>query len=159
MDENHPPQPREDQVGFAGKILAMQPETIAHAMSHAPRAISGAVSAPFTARMMPPLLRRLLSSPQFDFQARIGLELFDDFVMAAHQVRHRHFADVDVEFPQLIQIERHKLFNLEDIDPLAKSNVGGQTLRHTEAVLQRHQHRPKTVVEIIPALLDDRFAG
>ena len=53
---------------------------------------------------------------EFDLQTRIGLDVFDDLVIAGHEIGHCDAAAFGVEFPKLIEIERNELLDLENVN-------------------------------------------
>ena len=52
---------------------------------------------------------------EFDLEARIGLDVVDDLVIPGHEFGDRDAATLGTELPQLIQVERNELLNLENI--------------------------------------------
>ena len=63
------------------------------------------------------------------------------------------------EFAHLIEIERYKLLDLEDVDAISKANIFSQRFRDGETSLPRDEDWAMPIIEIVPAALDRRFPG
>jgi len=95
---------------------------------------------------------------QFDLQAWIGFNLLDDFVVPGDEICDCDLAAVRRKFPHFIKIERDKLFDLEDVYTLLKSNVGRQSLCKAESALYRNQNRAMAIVKVFLTAFNDCFA-
>jgi len=109
MDENYLVQARKDKIRLAGKVFAMKAESVAQAVSHsADRHLRRSVGSLHGAHNPASLFRSLPhyrpSPAQFDFQTRVGLELFDDFVIPVHEICDGSLPAVGGEFAKLVEI-------------------------------------------------------
>ena len=105
------------------------------------------------------LARNKNLDPKFDSKAWIGLDFIDDLVVAGDEILQDRPTAFHHEFAHLIEIERYKLLDLEDVDAISKANIFSQRFRDRETSLPRDEDWAMPIIEIVAAALDRRFAG
>lgn len=98
------------------------------------------------------------SLPEFNFQAGVRLNVVNNIVIAVHQIGHRNPPAVGGELVKFVQVERDKLLNLENVDPVAQAGIVRQAFSNGQTALTRHQDGANAIVDVVPAAFDHGFA-
>ena len=98
------------------------------------------------------------SRSKLDFEAWIRLDVVDDLVIASYKIGDGNSASIGTEGPQLIKVERNELLYLEHVDAVSEAGVVREAFGDVQAALPGYENRPKAIVQIVSATLDNCFA-
>lgn len=79
-----------------------------------------------------------------NFQARIGLDFFNDSVVTLDHFLHDGPAAGCLELTQLVEVECDKLLDLKDIQPVGYSSVCSKAFGDRQALLQSDDYGSKS---------------
>ncbi len=85
---------------------------------------------------------------EFNFEAWVRLDVVNDLVITSHKIGDRDPTSIGAELAQLIEIERNKLLNFEDIDPVRQAGIAREALGYGKTALPGYEDRAKTSLRL-----------
>ena len=72
---------------------------------------------------------------EFNFEAWVRLDVINDLVITSHKIGNHDPTSIGTEIPQLIEIERNKLLNFKDIDPVRQAGIAREAFGYDKTAL------------------------